>query len=105
MRSVFGFWRTSDDVEVGLLQMIFLHNARGRGESALAGFMARAFLRLAERLSIGDAVGSGETERGVLHLRGSLWRGKEKSRERKNGQPGGHVEARDDQPIFSTAIL
>src|SRR5262245_32190333 len=57
---------TADDVEVRLLNLLLLHDARRRGEGTLAGLMSCSLGLRRDRLAVDHAVGGGEADLDVL---------------------------------------
>jgi hypothetical protein len=58
--------RVPHNVEVGFLELVFLHHARGFGERALARFVARALVLGFDLLATHHAIGRGEANLDVL---------------------------------------
>jgi hypothetical protein len=68
--------RAAENVEIGFLEMVFLHHARSLGQGALAGLVRGLSLRLVDRAAVGHLIGGVVANLHVLGARGLGGRGR-----------------------------
>ena len=89
--SVWRLGRAAENVEIGFLEMIFLHDAGGLRQRALAGLMRGLLFRLLDRAAVRHLVGRVVANLQILGACGLGGHGKGQDEQAEQGQiPGDH---------------